>query len=68
MARCSECGATFDLEEEDLEEGEFIDCPECGVELEVTAVDPLRLELVDEEFDKDEYENGDPEDADEDWS
>jgi len=46
MARCPECDATFGLKEEDLEEGESIDCPECGVVMEVAGIHPLHLDLV----------------------
>jgi alpha-aminoadipate carrier protein LysW len=67
MARCPECDAAFDLEEEDLEEGEFVDCPECGVELEVAGMHPLRLDLVHEDFEEDEFENGDFDDVDDEW-
>lgn len=30
-------------------EGEIVDCPDCGVELEVVKVNPLTLELAPEE-------------------
>ena len=39
---CPECEATIDVAE-DVEEGEILECPECGVELEVVGVDPLEL-------------------------
>ncbi len=35
MALCPECEAIIDIGDE-LEEGQTLDCPECGVELEVT--------------------------------
>ncbi len=44
---CPECDATLDLLP-DLEEGEIIVCGDCGVELEVTGLDPLTLELAPE--------------------
>lgn len=47
MALCPECEAEFDLE--DVEEGEIVDCPDCGVELEVISVSPLELALAPEE-------------------
>jgi len=35
--------------EEDVIKGEIIECPECGVELEVVELDPLTLNLAPEE-------------------
>jgi alpha-aminoadipate/glutamate carrier protein LysW len=44
---CPECDATLSLPP-DLEEGEIIVCGDCGVELEVTGVDPVTLDLAPE--------------------
>ena len=41
---CIECGA--DLELEDVVVGEIVQCPECGVELEVLSLDPVELGLA----------------------
>ncbi len=30
----------------DVEEGEIVVCPDCGVELEVVSLDPLTLDLA----------------------
>ena len=49
MATCPVCEGTFYLDEEDVEEGDLINCEECGVELEVVSTDPLELEAVEEE-------------------
>jgi alpha-aminoadipate carrier protein LysW len=32
----------------DVEVGEIVVCPDCGVELEVMSLDPIRLELAPE--------------------
>ncbi|PON16979.1 lysine biosynthesis protein LysW [Candidatus Entotheonella serta] len=48
MAKCPECGADI-VEEPSFEEGEIIDCEDCGVELEVVGVEPLELGLAPEE-------------------
>ena len=48
MAECPECGAEI-AEVAGLEEGEIIDCEDCGVELEVVGVEPLELALAPEE-------------------
>ena len=45
--KCPECDA--DIELNDVIEGEIVDCPECGVELEVISTNPLTLELAPEE-------------------
>jgi alpha-aminoadipate/glutamate carrier protein LysW len=44
---CMECGAEFQSEYE-LIIGEILECPDCGVELEVVQVSPLRLEIAPE--------------------
>lgn len=48
MAECPECGAEV-IEEIELEEGEIVNCEDCGVELEVIAVAPLEFALAPEE-------------------
>jgi len=47
MAMCLECVAKLDLTP-DVEEGEIVVCPDCGVELEVMGVNPIKLELAPE--------------------
>jgi alpha-aminoadipate carrier protein LysW len=47
MAECLECAAELELTA-DLEEGEILVCPDCGVELEVMGLDPITLELAPE--------------------
>jgi len=47
MVECPECAAELDLGS-DLEEGEILVCPDCGVELEVMGLDPITLELAPE--------------------
>ncbi len=48
MAECPECGAIIEVDEE-LEEGEIINCADCGAELEVISEDPLEFALAPEE-------------------
>ncbi len=48
MAECTECGADVPLGES-VENGELIECPECGVELEITNVDPIAFQLAPQE-------------------
>jgi alpha-aminoadipate carrier protein LysW len=42
---CVECEAEITLED-GTEVGEILVCPDCGVDLEVTALDPAALELA----------------------
>lgn len=78
MATCPECDAELtDVDEFDVDKGDVISCPECGSNLEVTALSPLELEVIgdddeddddeDEEFEEDDDE-GDAEDDEEDES
>jgi len=57
MANCPECEAAIDMEIEDVEEGQRIDCPECGAELEVVNTNPLELDVI-ASGDEDDEEEG----------
>ena len=46
MAVCPECEADIEMDEYDVDKGEIISCPECGVELEVVGLAPLDLALA----------------------
>lgn len=46
MAVCPECDATIDVEEGEIEEGQTLDCPECGAELEVVSINPVALNMI----------------------
>jgi len=41
---CPECDAPIVLD--DVIQGEIVVCPDCGVDLEVTVLEPLTLELA----------------------
>jgi lysine biosynthesis protein LysW len=45
--RCPECESDLDLDGYDLDQGESINCPECGVPLIVKSLDPLDIEPAD---------------------
>ena len=45
---CPECAGGLDVQD-DVLEGEIIQCAECGVELEVMRTDPLTVQLAPEE-------------------
>jgi len=47
----------IDIEEDELEEGQTIECPECGAELEVVNTEPIELDIVrSDDEDEDEEE------------
>lgn len=46
MAVCPECEADVEIDEYDVDKGEVISCPECGVELAVVGLAPLQLDLA----------------------
>ena len=53
MAVCPGCDAQIEVEN-DVEEGQTIDCPECGAELEVVNTNPVELDLVSTEEEEEE--------------
>ena len=60
---CPECDTKLDLDEDDVEEGELIACPECGTDFEIITISPLELKAVEEgyveEEEEEETEDGD---------
>ncbi len=54
MPHCPECEALVDVDEDEVEEGEVVSCPECGVDLEVISTNPLELNLLEDEEEEDE--------------
>jgi len=63
MVLCPECDTKLDLEEDDVDEGEVISCPECGTDFEIVTTNPLVLKAVEEgyveEEEEEETEDGD---------
>jgi alpha-aminoadipate/glutamate carrier protein LysW len=49
MGVCPECQSEVEIDEFDVDKGEIISCPECGVELAVVGLAPLELETAPEE-------------------
>jgi alpha-aminoadipate/glutamate carrier protein LysW len=62
MPTCPECDAMIDIDDDELEEGQTIECPECGSELEVVSTDPVELDSL--SGDEDEEEDDKDEDVD----
>ena len=78
MIECPECGVPFDIEEDELDEGETLLCEECGNSFKVVSTDPVELEAdaeggfddeedddFDEEFEEDEEEEDEEEEEEE---
>lgn len=64
MAECPRCESDLDLDEDELEEGEIVSCPECGTDFEVVTAHPLELNPLDEEEDEEDEEEMEEEDED----
>ncbi len=47
MAECPECAATIELDDQ-MEVGEIVVCPDCGVELEIVSLNPVQFALAPE--------------------
>ena len=63
MVYCPECETDLDLEEDEMDEGEIVSCPECGSDFEVITVNPIELKPVEAEY-EDETEEEESEDGD----
>ena len=44
---CPECDNPITVDADEVEEGETVQCEECGMELEVVSADPLELAPMD---------------------
>ena len=54
MVRCPKCAVEIDVDEDEIEEGEILNCLECEAELEVVQVHPVRVNVISDEDEKDE--------------
>jgi alpha-aminoadipate carrier protein LysW len=48
---CPECDNPITVNVDEVEEGETLQCDECGIELEVVSVDPLELASMEAGYD-----------------
>ena len=64
MVYCPECEFNLDIEEDDVDEGEIVSCPECGSDFEVITLNPIELKPAEEEEIIDEEEETEAEDGD----
>jgi alpha-aminoadipate carrier protein LysW len=52
---CPACDAEIELDELDVDKGEIVSCPECGVDLEVVGLSPLELDAAPPADDQDDW-------------
>jgi alpha-aminoadipate carrier protein LysW len=45
---CPECDNPLTIDADEVEEGETVQCDECGTDLEIVSVDPLEIAAIDE--------------------
>jgi len=64
MVNCPECETNLDIDEEEVDEGEIVSCPECGSDFEIITVNPIELKAVEDEEYEDEEEEEETEDGD----
>lgn len=62
---CPECDHPLNLDPDDVEDGEVIQCEECGTDLEIVSSDPLEIAPVEDQGYDDE-DDSDARDDDED--
>jgi alpha-aminoadipate/glutamate carrier protein LysW len=65
MATCPECDAEVEVDEDDVDLGDEVSCPECGQTLVISNTEPLELDFAPDDEDEDE-EDEDVEEEDED--
>ena len=47
MTRCPECESDLELDGYEIDVGETMNCPECGIELQVVNAEPMTVALTD---------------------
>jgi alpha-aminoadipate carrier protein LysW len=65
MVLCPECETKLDCNEDEVDEGETVSCPECGTDFEVVTTHPLELKAVEAGYDEDDEEEEVKEESDE---
>jgi len=63
MIICPECDGDLDIEEDEVDEGEIVSCPECGTDFEVVGIEPLELTRVEEEEEEEDEEEEEEEES-----
>jgi alpha-aminoadipate carrier protein LysW len=65
MMTCPQCDSLLEFDEDEVSEGDKLMCEECGVHLVVSSLDPVELELDDDEYDDEEDDDFDEDEEDE---
>ena len=55
---CPECEADVHVDT-DADKGDVVSCEECGTDLEIVGLDPVELDIVEDDEDEDEDEEDD---------
>jgi alpha-aminoadipate carrier protein LysW len=58
VGTCPECDADVHVDT-DADKGDSVACDECGTELEVVGLDPVELDIAEEDSDEDPDEDED---------
>ncbi len=58
LATCPECDADIHVDE-DMDKGDFVNCDECEVRLEVVGLDPIELDAAPDDDDEDADDDDD---------
>ncbi len=66
MVRCPKCAVEIDVDEDEVEEGEILNCPECEAELEIVQIHPVRLNVISDDDEDEDEEDEDGEDGEDD--
>jgi len=53
-----------DVDEDEVEEGEILACPECETEMEVVQIHPVKVNAISEDDDDEDEEDEESDDAD----
>ena len=64
MVRCPKCTVEIDVDEDEVEEGEILNCPECEAEIEVVQIHPVRVNVISDDDDNDDDDEEETEVAD----
>jgi alpha-aminoadipate/glutamate carrier protein LysW len=64
VVRCPKCAVEIDVDEDEVEEGEILNCTECESELEVVQTHPVHLNIISDDDDDDDDDEDEEEATD----
>ena len=65
MATCPECDAEVEVDQDDVDLGDEVNCNECGQTLVISNTDPLELDFAPDDEDEEDEEEDEPEEDEE---